>query len=941
MSAIRRYLVLIVIANCGLLNAVDRIDLSGNWSVALDRKDVGVAEEWFAGALPGGASLMLPGSLQSQGYGDKPSMATEWVGGIRYDEWEKSKYDPYKSDENFKIPFWLQPDRTYMGAAWYQKTVVIPESWAGKRVVLSLERAHWGTQLWLNDAYVGERESLSVAHEYDLSRLVVPGQHTLTLRVDNRILYEVGINAHSVSDHTQTNWNGVIGGIEVWAESPIWIEDLQAYPDLSENELEVVVDLKSIGFEDEKGELYVELVGSGSVLASEVRETKGHVDRLAVSLALPEEVALWDEFNPELYTVRTVYRTSQGKSERSARIGLREIRVEGNRILVNGNQVSLRGTLECAIFPKTGYPSTDVEEWKRIIRICKEHGLNHMRFHSWCPPKAAFEAADELGFYLQVECGAWANQGATIGDGNPVDRWLYDEAERILEAYGNHPSFIMLGYGNEPSGPGRGGDFLKSWISHFRAMDTRRLFTGGAGWPKNLESHYHVTGDDVRDHNWGSGLGSRINSKKPDTLWDFSDGVEAETDHPLVAHETGQWCVYPNFDEIEKYDGLLKAKNFEVFQDLLRNKGLLNQAEAFLQASGKLQVLCYKEDIEASLRTPNLGGFQLLDLHDFPGQGTAPVGVLDPFWDPKGYVTAEEYSRFCGPTVPLARLPSRTYTDSETLRGRVDLYHFGESDLLGEIVTWTLQDQSGRVFREGSFEASDYRRGGVHQVGGFEMELNDLPAPMKYILDVQLRDARVGNDWDLWVYPSNVDTEPKDILVSNSLNPEVQSFLKSGGSVLLSLDPRDVATEVDLGFSPIYWNTAWTERQAPHTLGILCDPDHPALAEFPTEFHSNWQWSDIIRSAAAMQLERLPADVDPIVQVVPDWFEPEMLAIAFEVKVGTGKLLVTSFDLSGDLDGRPVEQQFLKSLFGYMTSGEFEPKASLSWDALWNLVTTP
>ena len=91
-------------------------------------------------------------------------------------------------------------------------------------------------------------------------------------------------------------------------------------------------------------------------------------------------------------------------------------------------------------------------------------------------------------------------------------------------------------------------------------------------------------------------------------------------------------------------------------------------ADSFLLASGKLQALCYKADIEAALRTKNFAGFQLLDLHDFPGQGSAIVGVLNPFWESKGYVTPQEYSEFCNSVVPLARMSKFVFNSGDTLK---------------------------------------------------------------------------------------------------------------------------------------------------------------------------------------------------------------------------------------------------------------------------------
>ena len=307
----------------------------------------------------------------------------------------------------------------------------------------------------------------------------------------------------------------------------------------------------------------------------------------------------------------------------------------------------LRGTLECCIFPLTGYPPTDVDSWKRIIRVCKSHGLNHIRFHSWCPPEAAFVAADELGFYYQVECSAWPNASTNLGNGLPIDEWLYREGERVLDSYSNHPSFLLLAMGNEPGGPERGGKYLGPWVEHFKAKTDRQLVTSGSGWPSIAENEFHVT-PGPRIQQWGQGLLSRINAQPPATVADYREFVDGY-DVPVISHEIGQWCVYPNFEEMEKYTGALKPRNFEIFRDLLAKADMADQARDFLMASGKLQALCYKEEIESALRTPGFGGFQLLDLHDFPGQGTALVGVLDPFWDSKPYLSPAEFQPFLRP----------------------------------------------------------------------------------------------------------------------------------------------------------------------------------------------------------------------------------------------------------------------------------------------------
>jgi len=908
------------------------LSLAGAWQFHLDPDDQGVAEAWFANDLPD--RLRLPGSLQEQGFGKDVSVDTAWTGKINDRAYfTDPKYAPYRKPGHIKVPFWLQPEKHYVGPAWYQRTVTVPEAWRGKRIVLFLERCHWTTRVWVDGKEAGSADSLSVPHEYDLTDLLSPGEHRLTVRVDNRLHVGVGRNAHSVSDHTQSNWNGITGRLELRATDLVWIDDVQVFPDVAAKAARVQVTVGNATGKAGRASVTLDAVCTNTdtphdpaAVTSTVAYGAG--ERTTVDLAYPlgPGAQAWDAFHPALYRLAVALDAGAGPGDRREVVfGLRQITTRGTQFVLNGRPIFLRGTLECCIFPLTGYPPTDVEAWKRVIRVCQAHGLNHMRFHSHCPPEAAFTAADELGFYFHVECAAWVNGGPTVGEGKPIDRWLYAEADRILRAYGNHPSFLLLAYGNEPAGPGRGAKYLGPWVKHYKAKDPRHLVTSAAGWPSIAENQYHVT-PQPRIHHWGSGRRDRLNSQPPETESDYRDFV-AKYDVPVVSHEIGQWCVYPNFDEIPKYTGTLKPKNFEIFRDFLAAAGMADQARDFLMASGRLQVLCYKEEVESALRTPGFGGFQLLDLHDFPGQGTALVGILDPFWDSKPYVAPAEFRRFCGPTVPLARLPKRVFTVGETLRGRIDVSHFGPADLAGAEVRWTLRDAAGRtVVGSGTLGPMRLPTGRLTTAGDIACPLTKVAAPQKLVLTVAVPAAHAENDWDLWVYPSAVDTAaPAGVLVTDSLDDAAAARLRDGGAVVLLAPPDTVQTDVQIGFSSIFWNTSWTRGQPPHTLGILCDPQHPALAAFPTEFCSNWQWSDLVRHSAAMVLDGLPAGLRPIVQVVPDWFDPKRLALVFEARVAGGRLLVCSIDLENDLATRPEARQFRHSLLAYAASKAFAP----------------
>jgi hypothetical protein len=403
---------------------------------------------------------------------------------------------------------------------------------------------------------------------------------------------------------------------------------------------------------------------------------------------------------------------------------------------------------------------------------------------------------------------------------------------------------------------------------------------------------------------------------------------------PVVSHEIGQWCVYPNFKEIPKYDGVVRAKNFEIFQETLTENGMAHLADSFLLASGKLQALCYKADIEAALRTTGFGGFQLLDLHDFPGQGTALVGVLDPFWEEKGYISPAEYSRFCNSTVPLARLKKFIYKNNETFEAEIEVAHYGNEPFTASIPKWKITDVSGKVVQEGQLKATDIPLGNAFKLGNVAVPLGFAEKAQKLVFEVSVENFT--NQWEIWVYPAKTETVAgsEKIKVVQQMDAATQKFLEDGGTVLLTLKkgtlPAEMGGDIKTGFSSIFWNTAWTKGQGPHTLGVLVNPGHPALAEFPTEYHSNWQWWDAMYHGQAINLAKIDANIKPVVRVIDDWVTNRPLALVFEAKAGNGKILVSSIDFTNDLQKRPEAQQLLFSLKKYMAGDQFNPSATIS-----------
>jgi hypothetical protein len=907
---------LIVLLTCNISIYAQEISLAGNWRFAMDPKDEGIAQHWADKRLAD--QIELPGTMITRNKGEAVSLETKWTASI-YDSsfFLQPRFSKFRTADNYKVPFWLTPQKYYVGAAWYQKEISIPANWKGKPIRLFMERVHIGSSVWFDGKRIDSaKNSLSTPHIYELTSSATPGKHTITVRIDNRMkVAEVGMDSHSVADHTQGNWNGIVGKISLQIIPALQLTDLQIYPIPAERKVKVKYTISNTSAKDQYSGIIVRVPGiSGKVFyAGQKLHTflPGTMASGELEVKLEDSLRYWNEFDPYLY--RLFVEIGQDPKKEFS-FGMRTINVSNKSILLNGNKIFLRGDLNNCEFPLTGHPPMDVDSWRKLFTTLKNYGLNHVRFHSWCPPEAAFTAADELGFYLQPEAPTWPNHGTSVGDGRFIDQYIYEETNRMVKAYGNHPSFLMLAAGNEPAGKNQS-KYLAGFIDYWKKKDDRRIYTGASvatSWPLVPENEYMVKSG-ARGLDWSN--------KPPSSMDDYNETM-LKYPVPFVQHEQGQWCVFPDFEEIKLYTGAYKARNFELFREDMRAQGLLHFAPDFLNASGKLQALCYKMEMERSLRTKDLAGFQLLGLQDFPGQGTALVGVLNAFYKEKGYINAAQFRQFCNSVVPLARLPRFTYRSSEQVMVMLELYQYGPVDLKNTILDFKLIDQQGNTVRSGSTEPKDFNRGDLYEAGAFGLSLNDIAGPQELQLAVTVRGTNYSNQWPIWVFPDELPREEyaerTDLLITDTLDAKAVAFLNNGGKVFLNLYGKvSKGREVVQAFTPVFWNTSWFKMRPPHTLGLLIDTTSKAFAQFPTRSHSDLQWWLPVTHSQVMHLEDFPRNLPVPVRPIDTWFMNRPLAMVFEGRIGKGRLLVNSIDFS-QKEKSPVMQQLYFSLMDHL-----------------------
>ena len=843
-------------------NQPKHMDLSGIWQFALDRQGTMKADDGMT------ETVQLPGTTDTNKKGDYTA----------------------KSEETTH----LTRPWSYKGRAWYRRTVNIPAAWKGKTVSLMLERTK-PSEVYVDGKFVGSSNDISTPQIFDLSKVLTPGSHQLAIMVDNGsgVPEQIYANSHAYTEDTQTNWNGIIGRIEL-----------------------------SI------------------------------VPHVAVS---PQQV-------PSIF---------------------KDFQIKGQHFYADGHPIFLRGKHDACVWPLTGHVAMDVDSWRSYLGDCAAYGLNHVRFHSWCPPEAAFVVADELGIILQPELPFW-------GDFNDKDtvlmQFLHKEGENILRWYGHHPSFRMFALGNELWGSI---DKMAEFIEDFRKIAPDKVYTFGSnyylGYQGVKSGMDYFTTCRVGGEAWGNynthtrgsfsfadaADGGMINHFYPNTMMNFEEGCKLAFPEgsdqtkavPVISHETAQFQTYPDYDEIKKYTGVLYPYNMEVFRDRLEKAGMLDQAKDFHQASGLWSLQLYKQDIEMDLRTPNMAGFQLLDLQDYPGQGSAYVGILDAFMDPKGLCTEREWRQWCAPVVPLLVADRFCFTIEDGIHAWIQVANYSGQSLNGKTLRWELTAQGVRNHVQSevhmvpdplcSGEIKLPSKEGLFTAGELKIDLSSLDKPTQLQLSLCIEDTEYygvpyHNTYDLWAYPAWMDLSKLEsmVTITNELDERAIAQLEKGKSVLLMPE----ASELTVGglFQTDYWNYRMfktisennKKSVSPGTLGILCNPEHPIFRDFPTQMHTNWQWFPVIKESHPMMLDNTGKDYRPIVQVIDNIERNHKLGLLFEFQVGNGKLLVCMADLEKALS-YPEGRAFYHSVLTYMTSADFAPQTKITLEDFQRLMTMP
>lgn len=883
----------------------EKICLDGQWRAALVMKEKEEKQEpqlWYEKKPDCDQVIDLPGTTAQAKLGEK---------GTGHESAHLSERYPMR------------------GIAWFERTVELTEEQCRNRIELFLERSRI-TDVWVNGHYAGRQDSLAAPHVHDISGLAVPGTNRIEISVNN-VDYPVP-GGHLTSPDTQSNWNGIVGEISLRFYDMIWMDQVILNPSMKEKSLEIQV--IPVGKLDQKSQIRILAeITSPSGEAEYFRNTwTGKTESLYMLCPITDPVG-WEEHTPNLYHVKLimqVYRTDEDE-ECSVTVaedcwegtcGFRDLSCTVRNFCINGHPVYLRGKHDGLTFPKTGYAPMTKTEWMKIFEIARSYGINHYRFHTCCPPEASFEAADEIGIYLQPELPFWgtiAEEGEEIYQ-EEAQNYLVQEGFRILRAFGNHPSFVAFSMGNELWGSV---NELNRIIAGYKKEDQRHWYTEGS-------NNFQFSPQIAKEDDFYSGVrlskdrlfrGSyamcdapqgRIQLEAPQTAWDYNEMIRPAKEEvlipkiPVVSHEIGQYSMYPDYGDIEKYDGVLSADCLEEFRNRLDRAGMLPLADRFFKDSGALAVQCYKEELEAALRSKELAGFQVLDLQDFMGQGIAMVGILNAFLENKGVVTAETWREFCSDAVILARFDSYVRRSGETMALDCQCAWYRSCLSSGNQIRLQLKVLE-QVVWEAAQDLDVFGENGLYDAGRFEVAFPQSDLPYEAVLEITLNAGQTfQNHYEFWVYPAIEEVNPANwsSICITSEKETAKQKLAAGMKVLYLPDRHPGEGRLESAYCTDFWNYPMfrsisenLKRKLPvGTLGLTINSGHPAFEKFPCRSFTTPQWFSIVEGAYPDILEKQPTAM--LAQVIDNGERNHRLGLIYEEKDGKGHMIVCHGGLS-------------------------------------------
>ena len=925
------------------------------------------------------AQMHLPGTLDESGIGHRDAGTNQWHPDAALGNAAE------EVDKDAPIATRFTRRHTYEGEARISRKVTVPDYGTDRLFVLAERARVLRLAVDGEECEVFRQGTLSTPYIFELTG-VTPGEHELTFFSDNSypgMPKDAICYSSAATDETQTNWNGILGNLCMYTRPKNFIECVRIYPkklkrsggyvadvcvELAPGAKETLKDAKIIlrsealaeteefGKTQKSAEIFTHLGDALTKIEASGPENRKTVEIWFRDLPLRENVKLWDEEEGNLYEMAATLDSGTAAEhgvnssvEYRTRFGIRIFDDNGSgRFALNGRTIFLRSEANCAEYPETGHPPMTVSEWKEILQKYRSYGINCVRFHSHCEPEAAFAAADELGMLLQPELSHWDPKNA-FGTEESY-RYYRAELTAILKTYANHPSFVMLTLGNELQARGEGRDRMQDLVRTAKQLDPTRLYANGSntfygeeGCDPESDFYTSQSCKDVVIRGTFSGMRGYINENYPsaDHTYDAAMAeIRKSYTKPVFSFEVGQFEVLPDFEELESFQGISDPVNLKLIRKRVEERGLLPVWKKYVEATGELSRLAYREEIEAAMRTRELSGISLLGLQDFPGQGTALVGMMNSHMEPKPYPFArpKRFREFFRESRIFVKMSRYTYEEGEHLTAEVEVANFGKESIRGELV-WTLGYRDCAVNTgRGELRCDRADRQKNCPPGTYtSLGRLDIPLEVKGVSAALILTVSIGgctSTYPVWVYQKTSPECPKNVYETRVFDEQTRAVLQNGGRVYLSpdADRESLPNSIKTQFTTDFWSVG-TFAEQEGGMGQLIDTEHPIFRNFPTDFHTDWQWWIVAGKRAVI----LPRSMKSVITEMDSYAFLRPMTQLIEFNCLNGKVLLSTMELHKSLQ-YPEARALQAAIYEYLSGEEFRPAEELTVEELRTMV---
>ncbi|MBN1341279.1 MAG: hypothetical protein JXQ73_01290 [Phycisphaerae bacterium] len=868
------------------------VSLDGVWQFRFSADDSGERDGWFKPETTFDKTLKVPGCWDSQGIGEPT---------------EKVRHNA-------------------VGVGWHRRSFAVPKEWANRRIWLRVGAAHRSAKVWIDGERIGEHWGYPVAFSFDITGAVTPGkEHALVIAVDSRrhLDRDPLTGAFDIIDYMDVDWGGIFEPVTLYATGDVWLDDAFVLPDPAAGKAGVRVTMSRVepGTADPTAiEFRVRrwtAQGVGEAVVTSGKQEVGKQAKLSWDLALGD-VPPWTPETPNLLVLDLVLkRGDQVLDERSIRFGQRRLEIRGADFYLNGERFYFRGYGDDWTFPVTLMPAPDVEAWRKYLLRRKEFGLIGVRHHSTMPPEAYLAAADEVGILVQPELPI-----AYAPFFNAANERGYDLYRYVWRGYirqmRNHPSVFAWCMNNEMR---EGFALGPELYATAKLLDPTRPVIdadGAAGDLNRPTIDYIAFQYDVFAIPWGRHY-AKFKMASPPTK-------------PIISHETTNISVLPDPADIPKYDGIIDPFWIQQMADQVSRRGLSGYLDRMLTASRRLQASLIKLNIEACRVNPDTDGHHQWLFRDYWTQST---GIVNQF-DEARALTPEMARQFFGQVVVLWEHDRVNFRCGQTIPLRLFLSDFRPKAARPRLseMSVTLGDQSVSLQAPSS-------AGGRGLIGPWTGEVRAPKSAAPVALVLQARCGGVRNQWPVWVFPASSEKgdvvgtserAPSDSvpMVTRWLTKTALERLAAGGRVWV-VDEKVVLPTALGRFKPAWWKGS---EKTDSGYGNMILP-HPAMEGFPHDGYGDLQMAGLLDERPTVLMDALPVQIEPIIWYLDVPWQMRRKAYLFEAKVGAGRLLVSTLNVSREQRERdPAAAWLFGRLLGYVRSDAFNPQVELPMEWL-------